>query len=202
MFGPARTMTQHTDANRGFTLIELILTMAVAATLTGIAIPVIGSTIDEIRVAGAARHVAASVAAARIDAVRRSTNVGLRFVASGSDYSYMTYQDTNGNGLRTAEITSGVDVALSARECLHDKYPGAQFGLLAGIPDLDGLSGSTDGVRVGTSRILTLSPNGSATSGTLYLHGRRGQYAVRVLGATGRTRVFEYDTGARRWVSR
>jgi prepilin-type N-terminal cleavage/methylation domain-containing protein len=195
-------MINRTYSDAGFTLIELMLTVALAATLTGIAIPVIGSTVDEIRVAGAARHVAARVAAARIDAVRRSTTVGLRFVATGSDYSYMTYQDTNGNGLRTTEITGGVDVALSARECLHDNYPGAAFGLLAGIPDLDGATGSSDGVRVGTSRILSVSPNGSATSGTLYVHGRRGQYAVRVLGATGRTRVFEYDTGARRWVSR
>jgi len=186
----------------GFTLIELLLTMAVAATLTGIAIPVIGGTVEEIRLAGAARHIAARVAAARIDAIRRSTTVGLRFVATGSDYSYITYVDTNGNGLRTTEITSGVDVALSARECLRDKYPGAEFGLIAGIPDLDGGSGSADGVRVGTSRILSLSPNGSATSGTLYVHGRRGQYAVRILGATARTRVFAYDTGARRWVSR
>jgi prepilin-type N-terminal cleavage/methylation domain-containing protein len=195
-------MTDNTRSNGGFTLIELLLTMAVAATLTGIAIPLVGSTVEEIRLAGAARHIAARIAAARIDAVRRSTAVGLRFSASGSDYSFITYMDTNGNGLRTADITSGIDVALTPRECLRDKYPGAELGLLPGIPDLDGAAGSTDGVRIGTSRILSLSPNGSATSGTLYVHGRRGQYAVRVLGATGRTRVFEYDTGSRRWVSR
>ena len=195
-------MTDNTRSNGGFTLIELLLTMAVAATLTGIAIPLVGSTVEEIRLAGAARHIATRIAAARIDAVRRSTAVGLRFSASGSDYSFITYMDTNGNGLRTADITSGIDVALTPRECLRDKYPGAELGLLPGIPDLDGAAGSTDGVRIGTSRILSLSPNGSATSGTLYVRGRRGQYAVRVLGATGRTRVFEYDTGSRRWVSR
>ena len=187
---------------RGFTLIELLLTMAVAVTLTGIAIPLLTATLDEIRVAAAARHVAARIAVARIDAVRRSATVGLRFVATGSDYSSTTYLDTNGNGIRTAEVTSGIDVMLTPPERLSDNYPGAEFGLMPGIPDIDGGTGSTDGVRIGTSRILSISPNGSATSGTLYMHGRRGQYGVRIFGATGRTRVFEYDSGSRRWISR
>ena len=33
-----------------------------------------------------------------------------------------------------------------------------------------------DGVRIGSARILTMSPSGTATSGTLYLQGRRAQY--------------------------
>ena len=39
------------------------------------------------------------------------------------------------------------------------------------------------------------------TSGTVYVRGRRSQYAVRVLGATGRTRLLHYHTGQRAWVS-
>jgi hypothetical protein len=61
---------------------------------------------------------------------------------------------------------------------------------------------ASDGVRIGTSRILTLGPDGTATSGTLYLHGRRAQFAVRILGATGRTRLLRFDPGGRRWVSK
>ena len=47
-----------------------------------------------------------------------------------------------------------------------------------------------------------MSPDGSATSGTLYVQGRRAQYAVRVLGATGRTRVLVYNPGMRQWTAR
>ena len=36
---------------------------------------------------------------------------------------------------------------------------------------------------------------------TLYVQGARAQYAVRVLGATGRTRVLKYEPGSRSWVS-
>jgi len=70
----------------------------------------------------------------------------------------------------------------------------------AGVPDVDGdHSAMSDGVRIGTSRILTLGPDGTATSGTLYVRGRRGQFAVRILGATGRTRVLRFDPASGQW---
>ena len=55
---------------------------------------------------------------------------------------------------------------------------------------------------IGPAKILTMSPDGTATSGTLYLRGARSQYAVRVLGATGRTRVLKYDRGLDRGSAR
>ena len=71
------------------------------------------------------------------------------------------------------------------------------------MSDVDAVRGTgTDGVRIGSARILTMSPDGTATSGTLFLEGRRAQYAVRVLGATGRTRVLKYDSGQRTWINR
>ncbi len=35
----------------------------------------------------------------------------------------------------------------------------------------------SDGVRIGVARILTTGPNGTATAGTLYVHGTNAQYA-------------------------
>jgi hypothetical protein len=34
------------------------------------------------------------------------------------------------------------------------------------------------------------------------LRNARTQFAIRILGATGRTRVFFYEPGVRRWVTR
>jgi hypothetical protein len=52
-----------------------------------------------------------------------------------------------------------------------------------------------------TSALMSFSPIGTASSRTLYLRGGDGsQYAVRVLGATGRTRVLRYVAGTRVWV--
>lgn len=186
----------------GFSLLELLFAIALGATLTAIAVPLTTSAVDEIRTAGAARQLAASIAMARLEAVRRSTSMALRFVASGGDYVITTHADGNGNGVRTADILSGVDATLGPGGRLRDNYPNVRFGLQAGVADLDGTVGSSVGVRIGTSGILSLAPNGGATSGTLYLRGKRSQYAVRVLGATGRVRVFQYDRGARQWNSR
>ena len=183
----------------GYSLVELLFALAISATLLGIAVPLAGSANDEIRTAAAARRVAGKISTARIDAVRRSTTVGLHFETVAGDVVFRPYADGNGNGVRTAEIRSGVDPALGPAERIGDTHTGVRFGLLPGIPDLEGVAGSADGVRIGGSGILSLSPTGGATSGTLYLHGRRRQYAVRILGATGRVRVFHYDSGARQW---
>lgn len=183
----------------GFSLLEVLFTMALCAILIGIAVPVGNGAIDEIRTAGAARYVAGRISAARIDAVRRSTTMALRFAPGSDDYVITLHADGNGNGVRTSEIASGVDLTVGGATQVQHHAPGVRFGLLPEVPDLDGGSGGSDGVRVGAARILSFSPVGGATSGTLYLHGRRAQYAVRVLGATGRVRVFHYDPGARRW---
>ncbi len=83
---------------------------------------------------------------------------------------------------------------------IASRFPGTMIGLHAGVPDVDGdRSTTTDGVRIGSSRILTLGPDGTATSGTLYVRGRRGQFAVRILGVTGRTRVLRFHPATGQW---
>jgi hypothetical protein len=130
--------------------------------------------------------------------------VALRFEVAAADYRFAEYLDGNGNGVRTSEIAAGIDPLLADRRQLKDDFAGVSFGLRAGIPDVDGVRSldAADGVRVGLSRILTLGPDGTATSGTLYVHGRRHQYAVRVLGGTGRVRLLRYEDGLGAWVQR
>lgn len=197
-----RTCAERDPSVSGFTLIELLFTIAALAVLVGMAIPIGGDAVDELRTAAAARYVASRIATARMDAIKRSTPVGVRFQPASSDYSFRCHADGNGNGVRTTDIVAGVDPPLGVSERLRDSFPGVWFELMPGLPDVDGvLDGRSDGVRIGTSRILTLGTDGTATSGTLYVRGRRSQYAVRVLGATGRTRVLKYDSGSRTWIS-
>jgi hypothetical protein len=184
-------------------LIEILLAVALLGVTTGVAVPLGTSALDDVRTAAAARYLAARIVSDRMDAIRRSTAVALRFSPMPSDYSFAAYADGNGDGVRTADIARGVDAPVAAPQRLGDNFPGVRFGLQPGLPDADGAAaGSTDGVRIGVARLLTMTPDGTATSGTLYVQGRRAQYAVRVLGATGRTRVLKYDTGTRTWISR
>lgn len=188
---------------RGTTILEALFAMSVAVTATTMAVPFIGGVLDDVRTAAAARYVAGRIGSARLDAVKRSDAVALRFEAAEGGYRFAVVGDGNGNGVRTADIQAGVDEQLTPFERLEDRFPGVRFELGAGVPDADGRAGTgTDGVRVGTARILTMSSDGTATSGTLYIRGHRGQFAVRVLGATGRTRMLQYQSGSRSWISR
>jgi hypothetical protein len=189
--------------DRGFTVVEILFTLVVATTVVSVAVPSTRDSIDELRTAAAARYLAGRLAEARVNAVARSACVGIRFEPSGADYHYASYVDGNGNGIRSQDITLGLDLPVSARESLRDKFANVVFGLMNGYPDVDNSAGSgTDGVRIGRARIETLSPDGTATAGTLYLHGRRSQYAVRILGTTGRTRVLQYKPASRTWIER
>ena len=189
-------------SERGLTLVELLFTLAVAATVMTMAIPEGVRGRDEYRTRGAAQYLASRVAQARLGAIRGSRFVGLRFEPAGADYAFRSVEDGNGNGLKTAEILAGTDPSLTTPEQLDSRFAGVAFGILTGIPDADGQPvDSPDGVRVGSARLLSMNPNGSSSSGTLYVHGReRSQYAVRVLGATGRVRVLKYFEPLRRWV--
>jgi prepilin-type N-terminal cleavage/methylation domain-containing protein len=188
----------------GFTLLELLLAMAIGATMIGVGVPVIATALDGIRVGMAARYFEGRIMDARMHAVKRSSRVALRFEPVGADYRFGEYLDGNGNGVRTAEIAAGIDPELSPRRMLRDLFPRVAFGLQANIPDVDGVrsASESDGVRIGTSRILTLGPDGTATPGTIYIRGLRGQYAVRILGATGRTRVLRFESGLQQWITR
>jgi prepilin-type N-terminal cleavage/methylation domain-containing protein len=188
--------------DRGLTILELLFTVALLGTISAIAIPLTSRTVEHMRAAMAARYVSGLIMSARVAAVTRSAAVALRFEPTGDDYYFGTVLDGNGNGIRSAELRLGVDQPLTVPERLRDKFPGVSFAIDAGVPDLDGISGARrDGVRIGSARILTLTPDGTATPGTLYVCGRNVQYAVRVLGATGRTRVLHFRTGEHMWVS-
>lgn len=186
----------------GYSLVELVCVMAIVGTLSAMTVPGFLATLDDLRAMGAARYVAARLQRARMEAVARSSNVALQFVSTADGYAYGVYVDGNGNGIRTADIQHGIDRELMPPEHLPALFNGVDFGVLPGLPPVD--SGSSppgaDPIKLGSSNILTFSPIGTASPGSLYLLGRRGaQYVVRVSGETGRARVLKFDPAVRRW---
>ena len=189
----------------GFSLAELMFAVALGVTLTAIAVPAILAGLDDVRTGGAARYLAGRIQLLRMEAVKRSADVGILFDNNDREHAYAAYIDGNWNGVRTADVRTGVDVKLGPSERIGDKFQGVHFGIVEGVTAIDGggaLDADGDAVRLGRSDILTMTPSGTATSGTIYVRGRARQYAVRVLGATGRTRVLEFNFGAGRWVAR
>lgn len=180
-------------AKRGYTLIEILFVVSLIAIVSAIAAPQSLATVDRARAAAAARYLASRMAMARSYAVMRSAHVALWFDQGGSDISFQMFVDGNRNGVRTSDIASRVDRPLDAPARLSDLFSGVAIAVA-------GAAGS-DPVRIGSSNLLSFTPLGTATSGTIYVRGRDGsQFAIRVLGATGRTRVQRYVPRTRTWV--
>jgi hypothetical protein len=175
--------------------------VAIAGTVSATALPQGLRALDDFRTRSAARYLAQRAIDARFAAITRSAVTGLRFEPASPDYRITSVVDGNGNGLRTADLQSGIDRTLTVPERLDTHFAGVAFGILAGVPDADGQpANGADGVRLGVSNLLSMNPDGTSSSGTLYLHGRnRTQYAVRVLGVTGRVRVLKFDFVKGRW---
>lgn len=178
---------------RGYSFIELLFVTALIAVLAGIAIPQLLTTLDRSRAWAAARYLAARMAMARTHAVMRSAHVALRFDPDRSDVTFQMFVDENHNGVRTIDIASHVDRPLEAAARLSDLFPGVVIGIAGDL--------GTDPVRIGATDLLSFTPLGTATPGTIYVRGRDGtQLAIRVLGATGRTRLMRYEARTRQWV--
>jgi prepilin-type N-terminal cleavage/methylation domain-containing protein len=190
---------RRTDGAAGFSLLELLVVLALAVVLFAIAVPQALAGADEHRTRAAARYLAGRMFLARLEAIKRSQRIGFRFEAAGADWRFVGYADANGNGIRSSDIARRIDPMLWPEEMLSRQFRGVRLGVVPGVPLIDGEAGQ-DPVRVGSSRIVTFNPNGSSSSGTLYVRGaRRTQYAVRLFGVTGRTRVFRYDLGTVAW---
>lgn len=185
-------------------LIELLFVLGVAATLVSTGVAQWTTSVDSIRASAAARHVVARLQQVRVRAITRNRATGLRISTDPRGFILSSYEDGNDNGVLAADISSGADLRIAPDERLSDQYPGVDFGTLPGLPGADGSAApGTDPIRVGASDAVTFTPNGTATSGSLYIRGRgQRQFVVRIYGETGRTRVLEYSIRQSLWVSR
>ena len=164
--------------------------VATACVLAAATVPQLTTGVERARASGAARYLAGRLALARSQAVGRSANVAVAFAAVGSTFTVAMYADGNGNGVRTADISAGVDPLIEKAVRLSDLFPRVVLSL----------NDPSDTSAPNTSALMSFSPIGTASSRTLYLRGADGsRYAVRVLGATGRTRVLRYVASTRTW---
>jgi type II secretory pathway pseudopilin PulG len=188
-----------------YSLVELLLCLGLVVVLGAATTPGLVAARDAVRADGAAAYLAAELHGARIEALKRRCHVAIRFEDDGAGYLLATYMDGDGNGVRAADIAAGIDTLLKPRERVEERFARVTFGFEPGVPDVDGVSASAnpDPIRAGRSRMLSFSPTGTSSTGTVYLRGPgRRQVAVRVLGATGRVRSLWFDFGAGEWVPR
>jgi Tfp pilus assembly protein FimT len=187
-------MTAH-DLVVGIMLGVFILLMAAPGTL---------SLRESVAMRNAVHETTVAFFRARAYAISRDRNVGLKFRKNGERYEWALYADGNGNGVRTAEIASGMDRYLGVYFpwSRNDVRPAIMTGTRVPDPSTPGryLDRIDDPIRFNNSDICSFSPVGDSTPGSVFLWDAHDRMAVvRVFGGTAKIRTLYYRRGARGW---
>jgi hypothetical protein len=189
----------------GFSLIELLVFLAVFGTVTTLGLPPFANWLAGLRVELAAGEVAGALQMARLYAVRHHRNVAVKF-RTGADgtVTWSLYRDGDGDGVRNRDLDRGIDPEERAERPLGHFGVVARFGFPPGpLPrDPSGrpLGRRDDPIRFGRSDLASFSSRGTATPGTVYLtDGRRHLMAVRVANRVGKVTVLRYYPDEGTW---
>jgi type II secretion system GspH-like protein len=189
---------------RGLTSVEIVVALALMGALMTATATGAFQLQSALAVRSAAAELSAAFLRARTYALTRGISVALKFRKDGGRWEWALYRDGNGNGVRNAEIQSGVDRSLG----LAIVWPRTDVrpAILQGTPVPDpGSPGSSldrldDPIRFGSSDLCSFSPLGESTPGSVYLwDGRDRMAVVRIFGRSAKVRTLFHYRGERSW---
>lgn len=158
----------------GFSMLELIIVMAVIAIMAAIATPSFLSWRKDFWLKGAARDLLGNMQKAKLTSIKRRTNVTMEFDTGG--YSYLAYID--GDGTTGYDPTATDDELILSETWNDDVY----F-------DTDQ---STDGISFNGNK-TNFQPSGIPTlSGAIYIKNDNGKKLSIALSAAGNIHIAEY----------
>jgi len=192
----------HGERGQALAVAIAVASVALAAALAAASLR---PTASRSEVASASASFAARVREMSLAAIVDGSARAVVFSMGDDAEPLLFARDADGGGLTRASIDAGREETGVPFRMARD-HPGVSIGLpesgtIAGIPPSSArLDGGDPPVRVGSARMLTLTPEGHATSGTIYLSGREGDVcAVVIYGATVRVRVWCHDRVGDAW---
>jgi prepilin-type N-terminal cleavage/methylation domain-containing protein len=143
---------------RGFSMVELLVVVAIIMVVSGLAIPQITTTLRSYRVTSAASQVADTIKFTRFEAIRR--NSAMSFLASWSGVRWGVGTDSNGDTIlqpseRQYEITGNVTLLTAAGVPTSAALPAA-----LNVPAVTVISGSA------ATKAIAFDPRGAVNFAT------------------------------------
>jgi prepilin-type N-terminal cleavage/methylation domain-containing protein len=174
-------------SQRGYSLMELMLTLGIAGVVSSIAMFQIGQAQPVMKGDGAMRIVMAQLNSAREMSIAQRREMQVNFI--GTSQIQIVRQEV------PAGTTALPTVALEG---------GLQYGLVAGVPDTpDGFGLKAGGIAFGTATAIlfnsdgtVIDQNGNSLNGTVFLAIpaiARSMRAITVMGGTGRIRGYKWN---------
>ncbi len=145
---------------RGFTLVELLIAVAIFAILGAISIPTFQSFLAQRRLNGAARELHANLMACRMQAVTENKWIALNI---DNNHRYTIFRDANQNGT----VDSGETLLVKD---LHPSYYDVTIDTAT------------------SASVVTFRPNGTGSTASLYLTGTTGTKTITVT-SNGRVKI-------------
>ncbi len=182
-----KRMRRSAFCNRGFSVLELLLTIAIAATLAGVSILIANQVFPTLRSDSAIQLLQSQLLQTRENAMDQRRNFTVTFIAPNE--FQIVRQELGGSTTQIAD---------------YFLPNGATYQVLAGVPDTpDGL-GNAQPITFAQNKIKFVSDgtvqdgNGNLNNGTIFIAiGSNPMTArtVTVMGATARIRAYRYDGG-------
>jgi type II secretory pathway pseudopilin PulG len=207
--GALRRTGSSSDANvssSGAGLAEVLISLALAGLAASWAAPEIAALRRGAALRAAAQGLGTEVRALRQEAAALSRYQALAFEQRDGRWMLQRLADGNRNGVRAAEVASGVDRRVGPPVDLQQRWGAVRPGLpgtaLPRVPPARGaLLPRGDPLQLSGTDRVSCAPDGSCTGGTIYLiAGGDEVAAVVVYGPTGRVRLWRFAPEVGTWM--
>ena len=183
-------MRQNTNAGKresGFTLQEVLVTFAIIAILSAVAVPGFSRWLPNYRLKSAARDVVSNFQVAKLTAIKKGTNCTITFnkTIGGTLYDYVVYEDANNN----LEYDAGDQVI--NKVIFSDHYAGVSFDTAQGGGDGLDFTDNDNALPSTAFRLngLTRDNAGGSGAGTVFLKNGQNKTASISVSAAGNVRI-------------
>ena len=181
----------------GFTLVELMVVLAVMGIIAAIAAPSFTGLSQRASVKAATRDVVSAFQKARIEAIRQGATWRVRFDAAGRNMQVLSPGEDRVWGTGDDSVFSTVEFLDRGVVANSKRYGNVSFGAAAAagmIPDIPGthVPMQADAIQMEFRRDGTVGP-----LGTIYLQSDRGDcFAVQMATGAGNIVTWKHTGGA------
>ncbi len=184
---------------RGMSLVELLLVLFLISLFVVLSTANLAATQRQLDFDQFAREIAATLETCRWKALNERCYTGVVAQQQEGIYTLSYFKDGNKNGILKQDIRQGIDVSFHRATSIYRASGDMQAAILdQGVPEIPPKKGILipgDPVRFGKSDIISFSPDGDSSSGTLYLacQSQSRMYAVVLYGPAARITLWKYS---------